>query len=441
MLPKFYFINLDRSPDRLKHMNKFFRKVEKKTGFNPRFQKISGFDGGKENVDNYSNLKLKNMWLNRGQGRKAIGPEFGCTYSHIKAMKAYLDDKENTDDVAFMCEDDLELFKIEKEYFHNIVEECVERTKKIELVSVSCVGSPIIIGPMVDTVKGPTFLDYHNNRGKLYGTGCYAISRKLAQKIVSKHWNNGKLIIDPNHQSMVADHFIYPQGDKTSFIVPSLFTLRKENDSYIHSEHLQMHDRVQISMFKMWDKFNVTKKSDFAIISNNNWGVDYYTKNSKKINTPTYNTHISPEDYIKFLENFEEYLNITPTKVESEKEYPIGHLDLNGIKIQINFVKEENWDTALQNWEERKKLLPKKSSILFKICDRKFKGELSSDLLNRFYKSKISKKVVFLSDFCEYKDKFTSKEFDAKVIPRQFCDNQNKCCPTGDKLYKICGIN
>ena len=30
MLPKFYFINLDRSEDRLKHMNKFFKKIEKK---------------------------------------------------------------------------------------------------------------------------------------------------------------------------------------------------------------------------------------------------------------------------------------------------------------------------------------------------------------------------------------------------------------------------
>lgn len=441
MLPKFYFINLDRSPDRLKHMNKFFRKVQKKTEMHPRFQRISGFDGGKENVDNFCNLKLKNMWLNRSQGRKAIGPEFGCTYSHIKAMKAYLDDKENTDDVAFMCEDDLELYKIEKEYFHKIVKECVDKTRKIELVSVSCVGSPIIIGPLVETSKGPTFLDYHNNRGKLYGTGCYMISRKLAKKIVDKYWKNNKLIIDSNHNSMVADHFIYPQGLNTTFMIPSLFTLRKENDSYIHSEHLEMHNNVQIMMFKMWDRFNVTKKSEIAIISNNNWGIDYYKKNGKKFNTPTVDTIMSPEDYIKFIENFDEYLKVAPEKIDSEESYPVGKLDIKSESIIVHFSKENNWELALKHWEERKQLLPKKSSILFKICDRKFKGELSSELLNRFYKSKISKKVVFLSDFCEYKDKFTSKEFDAKVIPKQFCDNQNKCCPEGDKLYKICGIN
>ena len=441
MLPKFYFINLDRSPDRLKHMNKFFRKVEKKTDFKPRYQKISGFDGGKENVDDFSNLKLKNMWLNRGQGRKAIGPEFGCTYSHVKAMKAYLEDKENTDDVAFMCEDDLELFKIEKEYFHTIVKECIEKTRKIELVSVSCVGSPIIIEPMVSNVKGPTFLDYHNNRGKLYGTGCYMISRKLAKKIVDKYWKNGKLIIDPNHVSMVADHFIYPQGLNTAFLIPSLFTLRKENDSYIHSEHLQMHNNVQVMMFQMWNKFNVTKSSDIAIISNNDWGVDYYKSKGKKYNTPTANTIMSPEDYIKFIENFDEFMKVTPEKIDSEEKYPVAKLSVKDNSITIHFNKEENWETAVKNWEERKALLPKKSSILFKLCDRKFNGELNSDLLSRFYKSSITKSVVFLSEFCEYKDKFTNKEFNAKVIPKQFCDNRNKCCPEGNKLYEICGIN
>ena len=54
------------------------------------------------------------MWHKKDNGVKAIGPEFGCCYSHIKSMQAFIDDKENTDDVAFICEDDLELFKIEK---------------------------------------------------------------------------------------------------------------------------------------------------------------------------------------------------------------------------------------------------------------------------------------------------------------------------------------
>ena len=116
MLPKFYYINLERSKDRLEHMNKFFKKVQKKTGMKPRHMRIEAFDGGKENVDDYSNLRLIDMWHRKDNFRKASGPEFGCTYSHIKSMKHYLDDKDNTDDIAFICEDDLELFKIGQEF-------------------------------------------------------------------------------------------------------------------------------------------------------------------------------------------------------------------------------------------------------------------------------------------------------------------------------------
>jgi uncharacterized protein (DUF1919 family) len=294
---------------------------------------------------------------------------------------------------------------------------------------------------MVETTKGPTFLDYHRNRGKLYGTGCYMISRKLAEKIVKKYWKDGKLIIQPNHQSMVADHFIYPQGEQATFLIPSLFTLRKENDSHIKPAHLEMHDNVQKMMFNMWNRFNVTKSSSVAVISNNEWGMDYYKKKGKKYNTPTVDTKMSPEDYIKFVENFDDYLKVVPEKEESDSSYPVGKLVLNDNSILIHFIKEDNWEIALKHWEDRKKMLPKKSSILFKLCDRKFNGTLNDDLLSRFYKSKISKKVVFLSEFCDFKDKYTDKKYDAKVIPSQFCDNKNKCCPEGDKLYQICGIN
>ena len=440
MLPKFYFINLDRSEDRLQHMNKFFRKIKKKTEFEPRYLRISAFDGKKENVNNFSNLKMEDMWLNKEQMRKAIPPEFGCCYSHIKAMKTYLDDEENKDDFAFICEDDLEMFKIEKHFFKDVVKQVIEKVKLNDLVSISCVGSPIVIKPLEDNIKSPVFLDYHNNRGKLYGTGCYLITRNLAEKIVKNHWDNGKLIIEKEHNSMVADHFIYPRGEKTCFLIPSLFTLRQSNDSYIHSQHLEMHDKVQISMFNMWNKFNVAKTSQIAIISNNEWGNQYYVQKTIKYNSPTVGTKMSPIDYIKFLEKFDEYIKITPELLKIEK-YPIGKIKLDEDEIKIHFFKETSWEDSLKHWEERKKLLPKKSDILFKICDRKFEGELSRDLLLRFYKCNISKKAVFLSELNNYKNEFTDKKYSVKIIPKNLSDNENMCCPEGNELYSICGIN
>ena len=430
MLPKFYYINLDRSEDRLKHMSKFFKKIEKKTTMKPRFQRIQAFDGKKENVDNFSNIKLKDMWHKKELNRKATGPEFGCTYSHIKAMKTFLDDKENNDDVAFICEDDLELYKIGPEFFKQILSQVIEITKKCELVAVSCVGSPILIGPMINKIKNPAFVNYHNNRGKLYGTGCYSITRGLAEQITKNYWDNGKLILPKNYNSMVADHFIYPKAKDTIFLIPSLFAIKPENDSYIHSEHLSMHDNVQKMMFQMWNNLNIATKKEVAIISNNSWGEDYYKTKGIKFNTPTIGTRFSPEDYVKFLEKFDEYILLEPEKVDNEK-YPIGKLE----DIKIHFVGEENWEMALRHWQGRKKLLPKKEDILFKICDNKFNGELSSSLLKRFTKSGISKKVIFLSEYCIYKDKFK-----AKIIPSRFCE-KDKTCPDGQELFKICGVN
>ena len=64
MLPKFYFINLDRSEDRLQHMNKFFRKIKKKTEFEPRYLRISAFDGKNELLLNFSFIFLKSDGVN-----------------------------------------------------------------------------------------------------------------------------------------------------------------------------------------------------------------------------------------------------------------------------------------------------------------------------------------------------------------------------------------
>ena len=441
MLPKFYFINLDRSEDRLKHMEKFFKKIHKKTELKPRFLRIKAFDGKNENVDNFSNLNLNDMWHKKEQNRKAIGPEFGCTYSHIKAMHTFINDKENTDDVAFICEDDLELFKINKDYFKSVLETIIQKTINNDLVAVSCVGSPNIIIPLMQQVNNPVFLNYHNNRGKLYGTGCYLITRKLAKKIVELQWKNDKLIIPAEHTSMVADHFIYPQGHNTSFMIPSLFAIKPENDSYIHVEHLSMQESVQKLMFQMWDNFNIATKNEIAIISNNIWGEDYYLQKKIKYNTPTIGTKISPSDYINFLENFDDFIKIMPIEVKNEElKYPLGRLEFEGKIVNIHFVKEDNWDSAIANWEQRKKLLPNKSNILFKICDEKFNGELTQDLLKRFYKSGISKKVIFLSEYCEFREKYFDKKYSVKLIPTKYCEQNNKCCPNGKDLFNLCGI-
>ena len=48
---------------------------------------------------------------------------------------------------------------------------------------------------------------------------------------------------------------------------------------------------------------------------------------------------------------------------------------------------------------------------------------------------------LFLSEYCEFREKYLNKKYDAKLIPSKYCDNGNKCCPDGKILFKLCGIN
>lgn len=259
ILPKFYYINLERANDREIHMKKFFKKLRKKTDFDVRYQRIDALDASKEDLSKYSNLNIDMMYHRRHTLQKATPVEFAVCYSHIKAMKQFVDDKDNTDEFAFICEDDLDLFKLDKDFFKNLLNETIEKAKECEIISLACVGSPNLLLEILPNVKNHTYLSFSENKGKLYGAACYIISKKLAKDIVGRFWKDNQFIIPVNHNSMVADHFIYPNARNASFLIPSLFTLRQENDSYIHPEHLPMHERVQKILFLMWHKIGVTK--------------------------------------------------------------------------------------------------------------------------------------------------------------------------------------
>ena len=91
--PPAYYINLERCPERDLHMIELFSE------HSIRYSKVKGFDG--QSLTDKEFRKIKSRY---GRMSKA---EFGCTYSHFMAIKAYLEDKENSDDYAMICEDDL----------------------------------------------------------------------------------------------------------------------------------------------------------------------------------------------------------------------------------------------------------------------------------------------------------------------------------------------
>ena len=66
--------------------------------------------------------------------------------------------------------------------------------------------------------------------------------------------------------------------------------------------------------------------------------------------SPTVNLKILPDDFIKFVENLEEYLSIEPIKIESELPYPVAKLK----DITIYFVHYKSFEEAVAKWNERK---------------------------------------------------------------------------------------
>lgn len=461
MLPKFYYINLDKCEDRDVHMKYFFTKIENNYNLKVRSKRISGFDATSDEknilkkINDKCSLGLDKLWHFKSKNIKAKASEFGCTFSHFLAINTFLNDSKNTDDYAFICEDDLDLFNINIQCFTEVINSLITQIDKIGIVSLSCVGSPIILNQLYDKLTNPIFLDYNSNKGSLYGTGCYIISRKQAKMIIDKHFENNKLFVDVNHETITADHFIYPQAEKCSFIIPSLFAIKEENESLIHPDHLMMQENTQRFMFELWKKFNVSNAVQKSIISNNEWGTSYL-ENTR--NSPTNGTCFTPNDYITFLENFEDLIKIRPIhKEKSNTSYPVGILEFSDKKIEIHFINQKNWDDCYSQWIEGVNNLPKnRSNILFKMCDRDFKGRFEDSYISRFLNLKYSLKTIFISefrsnrisdqikrlnesnDFITFKKKYNYNPL--RIIPKKESDSEKESCPTGNKLFKICGV-
>lgn len=69
-----------------------------------------------------------------------------------------------------------------------------------------------------------------------------------------------------------------------------------------------------------------------------------------KFLSPTVNLKILPDDFIKFIENLQEYLDADFVEIPSELPYPVGRLK----DITVYFVHYKTFDEAVKKWNERK---------------------------------------------------------------------------------------
>ena len=207
-----YCINLDGQPERWQYMKSQFDYWEV-----DNYTRISAYDGRDDDLSGIIKGKYPE---NMSSG------EVGCTTSHLKAMKYYLETSDSP--YAIMMEDDCSLdlvrfwnFKWNELYAHFPYDYDVVQ------LAIICTG------------------DIHTRLHKRFvndfSTACYIISRSHAEKLVRFHCRKDKYKLDQGVKPRpVADDLIYNSGN--SFAIPHL-VYKFELGSSIHPVHVDAYHK------------------------------------------------------------------------------------------------------------------------------------------------------------------------------------------------------
>jgi GR25 family glycosyltransferase involved in LPS biosynthesis len=217
--PKFYYINLDRSPERKERMENIFKQ------YKLDFQRIQAVDG-----------KELSSWDQR------LNPyEQGCTLSHLKAIEAFY---ESGEEYGIICEDDMtfEFFPLWKKPIKSIIQDAPSDWEIILL--------GYIIWPQnykyLQTLYNPFIPIVYNS------TLSYVINRQGAEKILKNHTYKTPNLHLYTKIRPVADVILYDIV-KTYVYKYSLFTYPDNNTSTIHESHSDFHTQSKIMARKMFD--------------------------------------------------------------------------------------------------------------------------------------------------------------------------------------------
>jgi|TARA_B100000035_G_scaffold314935_1_gene333049 hypothetical protein len=223
-----YCINLDGQSERWDYMEDQFQYwgIE-------NYTRISAYDGREDDLSGIITGRYPEMMLSG---------EIGCTTSHLKAMKHFL---ENTDSpYAIMMEDDCDLslahswnftwadFFAHFPYDYDVVQ-----------LAIICTGD--------------IHVKLHKRFVNDFSTACYVISRHHAEKLVRLHCRGDKYKLDQGVKPRpVADDLIYNSGN--TFSIP-LFMYKVELGSSIHPEHVEVfHKANHQALWNFWSQQGAT---------------------------------------------------------------------------------------------------------------------------------------------------------------------------------------
>ena len=221
-MPPIYYLNLDGQPERKQYMENQFKYwgIE-------NYERISAYDGRDDD--------LSDIIKGRYPDNMSSG-EVGCTTSHLKALKHYLETSDAP--CAVIMEDDVDLQIVKNWNF----------TWK-DFYSLVPYDYDVIQLAIICT--GPLHVALHKRFVNDFSTASYMITRHHAEKLVGLHCRGDKYKLDQGVKPRaVADDLIYNSGN--TFSIP-LFLYRIALGSSIHPEHVDFfHKSSHDGLLQFW---------------------------------------------------------------------------------------------------------------------------------------------------------------------------------------------
>ena len=217
-----YYLNLDGQPERRAYMEQQFKYWEV-----DNYERISAYDGRDDD--------LGSILKGRYPALMSSG-EVGCTTTHLKALKHYLETSDSP--YAIIMEDDCSLDLVA--YWNFAWKELFARVPydyDVFQISIICTGD--------------IHVKLHKRFVNDFSTACYVIARHHAEKLVRLHCRGDKYKLDQGVKPRaVADDLIYNSGN--TFSMP-LLLYKTELGSSIHQEHVDaFHTQNYQAQFNWW---------------------------------------------------------------------------------------------------------------------------------------------------------------------------------------------
>jgi len=221
-LPPIYYINLDDQPERKQYMEEQFKYWEI-----DNYTRISAYDGREDD--------LSDIIKGRYPENMTSG-EIGCTTSHLKAIKHWMETSDSPYAIIMEDDVDLQLARFWNFTWQDFVSKVPYDWDVIQL-AIICTGD--------------LHVKLHKRFVNDFSTAAYMITRHHAEKLMKFHIRDGKYKLDQGVKPRaVADDLIYNSGN--TFSIP-IFLYRIELGSSIHPEHVDaFHKASHDGLFQFW---------------------------------------------------------------------------------------------------------------------------------------------------------------------------------------------